>query len=132
MNVQARPSSVMVANVSGRMPPITAQNTALGVMPSAGGPMGFGPGGPLPAPTPWIVYGTYLQWTGGIVVGNPTGGSLGPGTINAAAFYINGQSFELGNYLPLTGGVIGGPLTVNGAFVVHGTVDGITLDMGTY
>jgi hypothetical protein len=132
MNIQARPSSAMLSKISSRMPPAVTPNQTLGVMPSAGGPMGFGPGGPLPTPTPWIAYGTYLQWSGGIVIGNPSGGNLGPGSINATAFYINGASFDLGNYLPLSGGIIGGPLTVNGAFVVHGTVDGIALDMGTY
>jgi hypothetical protein len=94
--------------------------------PLAGIPVGYGPGGPLPPPTAWTQYGTYLQWNGGVVVGNPTGGSLGPGSINATAYFVNGASFDLGNYLPLTGGIITGPV------VFQGTVDGLSLDMGTF
>jgi hypothetical protein len=100
--------------------------------PSSTASMGFGPGGPLPAPTPWTSFGSWINYTGGVVVGTPTGGTLGPGTINAMAYYVNGTPFDLGNYLPLSGGIIGGPLTVNGAFTVNGLVDGIHLDMGSY
>lgn len=95
------------------------------------GPLGYGPGGPLPSPSPWTFYGSWLSFNGGIVVGAPAGGNQGPGTINAIAFYINGAPFDLGNYLPLTGGTVGGPLTVNGTFTVNGTVN-LTLDPGTY
>jgi hypothetical protein len=102
------------------------------IMPTSAGPMGFGPGGPLPTPTQWISYGTFLQWSGGIVVGNPTGSGMGPGSINATSFFINGQPFDLGNYLPLAGGIIGGNLTIDGNTVFMGTVDGVTLDMGTF
>jgi hypothetical protein len=100
--------------------------------PSSVGPIGFGPGGPLPAPTPWIAFGTYLQWGGGVVVGNPTGSGLGPGTINATAYYLNGQPFELGNYLPLSGGIITGPTTFQGPVTFTSTIDGLILDMGTF
>ena len=103
------------------------------VTPLSAGQMGFGPGGPLPAPTPWTTYGTWLQWSGGIVLGNPTGGNMGPGSINVTSYFINGAPFDLGNYLPLTGGIIGGSLTINGALtVVSGPVNGLVLDMGTY
>jgi hypothetical protein len=94
--------------------------------------IGFGPGGPLPAPTPWITFGSWIQYAGGVVVGNPTGGNLGPGTINAAAYFINGVQYDLADYLPLTGGVIGGNLTVNGVFTVNGSVNNITIDAGTF
>lgn len=96
-------------------------------------PLGFGPGGPQPAPAAWTNNGSWIYYGGGVVVGpSTTGGNLGPGSINANAFFINGEPFELGNYLPLAGGTIAGPLTVNGAFVVKSTVDGIHIDMGTF
>lgn len=102
------------------------------ITPFSSAPMGLGPGGPLPAPTPWTTYGSYLLWNGGIVVGNPTGGNMGPGTINATAYFVNSTPFDLGNYLPVTGGIINGSLTVNGPFIADSTVDGITIDMGTF
>jgi hypothetical protein len=92
---------------------------------------GFGPGGPNPTSSPWVSFGSWIQYTGGVVVGDPTGGNLGPGTVNSHAYFIDGVQYDLANYLPLTGGIIGGPLTVNGAFVIHSTCDGITIDMGT-
>lgn len=95
-------------------------------------PLGYGPGGPLPTPTPWIQYGTAVQWSGGVVVGNPPGGDMGPGAVNADAYFVNGAPFDLGNYLPLTGGTIAGPLTIQGAALFQGTVDGLTFDEGTF
>jgi hypothetical protein len=95
-------------------------------------PIGFGPGGPNPTTTPWISYGSWIDYDGGVVIGNPAGGNMGPGTINAQAFFTNGTQYDLASYLPLTGGIISGGLTVNGAFVIKSTCDGITLDMGTY
>jgi hypothetical protein len=56
---------------------------------------------------------------GGVVVGTPTGGSLGVGTVNATAYYQNGTSLG-STYAPLasptfTGnGTFGGNVTVNG------------------
>jgi hypothetical protein len=95
--------------------------------------IGFGPGGPLPSPSPWRVLGGYIDYVaGGVVVGTPTGGNLGPGTLNAVGLYINGLSFNLNNYLPLAGGTITGPLTINGNFTMNGVTDGIILDMGTF
>ena len=80
--------------------------------------MGFGPGGPLPAPSPWTTYGSWIKYLGGVVVGNPTGGQLGLGTINATGYFINGVPFDLNNYLPLSGsGTVGGQLTLNGPLV---------------
>jgi hypothetical protein len=95
-------------------------------------PMGFGPGGPLPAPTQWTNYGSWILYLGGVVVGTPTGSNKGPGSINATSYYVNGVPFDVSNYLPLSGGVITGNLTVNGLFLAAGTVDGIVLDMGTF
>jgi hypothetical protein len=95
--------------------------------------MGIGPGGPLPIPSPWSVSSGYITYTtGGVVVGTPTGGNQGPGTLNAANLFVNGISVDVANFLPLTGGTIGGPLTVNGNFTVVGTTNGVTLDMGTF
>jgi hypothetical protein len=102
------------------------------ISPFSGIPVGYGPGGPLPAPTPWTYYGSYLGWNGGLVIGNPTGGNQGPGTVNANAFFTNGQPFSLGGYMPLTGGVISGTLAVNGLATFNGGVSGVVIDMGTF
>jgi hypothetical protein len=98
---------------------------AMSATPFTNAPLGFGPGGPLPAPTPWTTYGSWVTFSGGVVVGSPTGGNKGPGTINASNYFINGSSFNINNYLPLTGGTISGPLTVTG-------VVNMTLDMGVF
>src|SRR5262245_40227450 len=96
-------------------------------------PIGFGPGGPLPPPAPWIIHGSWISYLGGVVIGNPTGGNKGPGTINASSVFQNGVHLDVSNFLPLTGGTVG-PLTVNGAFTVAPgwVTDGVILDMGTY
>ena len=95
--------------------------------------IGFGPGGPLPAPSPWTSYGHYIFYgNGGIVVGTPTGGNQGPGTLNAVNLYINGLSIDPGNFLQLSGGTVNGNLTINGSFTMNGPVDGVTLDMGIF
>lgn len=47
--------------------------------------------GPLPFASPWYDYGPYIFYkNGGVIVGNPTGGNKGVGTINAEDLYING------------------------------------------
>src|SRR5215468_5061364 len=84
-------------------------------------PLGFGPGGPLPVPSPWTNYGTYIGYgIGGVIVGTPTGGQKGPGTLNAQNIYVNGVSINPGDFLPLTGGTITGNLTINGGFTLSG------------
>lgn len=121
-------------NVDPRLPQVRTNvpSAFSSVSPMIASPVGLGPGGPLPAPSPWTLHGSWIDFAGGVVIGNPTGGNLGPGTINVLAYYVNGAPFDLSNFLPLSGGIVGGPLTVNGAFVVHSTVDGINIDMGTY
>lgn len=56
-----------------------------------GGPGGGGPG-PQPTPSPWVPVGaSAIQYGGAVLVGAPTGGSQGAGTINAAGgYYLNG------------------------------------------
>lgn len=76
--------------------------------------LGSGAGGPLTAPTPWTQYTGYLGYAGGIIVGNPTGGNQGPGTINSAAIYVNGTQILPNNYLKLAGGTMTGILTLSG------------------
>lgn len=52
---------------------------------------------------------------GAIVLGNPTGGSEGAGTLNAQGLYVNGQLVTTGGpFLPLTGGTLTGNLTLAG------------------
>ena len=107
-----------------------------GIVPYTPAPIGFGPGGPLPAPTPWTLFGTYITFkTGGVVVGTPSGGSFGPGTLNATNLLINGVSINPNNFLQLTGGTINGPFTINTGPVTFGpgvVINGAVLDMGTY
>lgn len=64
--------------------------------PTSGIPIGYGPGGPLPNPTPWTNYGSYVQYGYGVVVGQPSGGNLGPGSINASSLFINGVPISTG------------------------------------
>jgi hypothetical protein len=75
--------------------------------------LGSGAGGPLSAPTPWIQYTGYLQYSGGIVVGAPTGTNEGAGTINAAGVYANGVQILPTIYLPLAGGTMTGPIALS-------------------
>jgi hypothetical protein len=76
--------------------------------------LGSGAGGPLSAPTPWIQYTGYLQYSGGVVVGAPTGGNQGAGTINAVAVYASGVPVIPNSYVKLTGGTMTGILTLSG------------------
>ncbi len=50
-------------------------------------------GGPLPVSSPWLNYGSYVYWRGGVVVGSPAGGNTGNGTVNAQQYYVNGVTF---------------------------------------
>jgi hypothetical protein len=76
--------------------------------------LGAGAGGPLSPPTPWIQYTGYLQYSGGIVVGNPTGGNLGAGIVNASGVYANGVQVLPNSYVKLAGGTMTGILTLSG------------------
>lgn len=58
--------------------------------------LGSGPGGPLPAPSPWVNSGTYLSYAYGVVIGKPTGGNQGNGSLNVTSLYINGAQFGPG------------------------------------
>lgn len=75
--------------------------------------LGSGAGGPLTAPDPWIRYTGYLGYTGGLVLGNPTGGNKGPGALNTQTIYINGSLLNPGLYLLLSGGIMTGVLTLS-------------------
>ena len=78
------------------------------------GILGAGAGGPLTAPTPWILHSGYLSYGGGIVIGNPTGGNQGNGAINTQSIYINGVQFNIADYVPVAGGNMTGFLTLSG------------------
>ena len=82
------------------------------VTPAVSSPLGFGFGGPQPQPPPWVSEGQYIQYQGGVVVGQPTGGNEGPGTLNAQGLFINGVSVSA-TYLPLAGGTLTGPLILS-------------------
>jgi hypothetical protein len=72
--------------------------------------LGAGAGGPLTAPSPWLVSSGWITYPGGIVVGSPSGGNKGAGVLNTADLYVNGVHFLPALYLPLTGGTLSGPL----------------------
>jgi hypothetical protein len=75
--------------------------------------LGSGAGGPLSVPTPWIIGSGYIAYPfGGIVVGNPTGGAKGVGSVNAQSYYINGTLVDLTKYVLWTGGAMQGVLTL--------------------
>jgi hypothetical protein len=84
--------------------------------------LGFGPPGLQPAPSPWVIYGSYISYGGGVVIGAPVGGNQGPGTINAKSVFINGQPFAATNFLPVAGGTVAGGLTVNGGLTAVGGI----------
>jgi hypothetical protein len=74
--------------------------------------LGSGAGGPLSPPTPWIQYAGYIQYPGGVVVGNPIGGNKGNGTVNVQSYYLNGSIVNLASYLLLAGGTMTGELVL--------------------
>jgi hypothetical protein len=74
--------------------------------------LGSGAGGPLSPPTPWIQYTGYLNYSGGVVVGVPSGGNKGSGAINAQALFVNGVQLIVSNYLAIAGGTMTGVLTL--------------------
>jgi hypothetical protein len=77
--------------------------------------LGSGAGGPLSPPTPWIQFAGYVLYPYGVVIGNPTGGNKGPGTLNLQnGIYLNGTIVDLTKFLLLTGGTLSGPLTLYG------------------
>ena len=90
-------------------------------MPEAATPfeqvLGAGAGGPLTAPTPWTVQkdvtSAYITYPAGVVIGNPTGGNKGIGTLNLQTLYLNGTLLNLANYVLLTGGTMTGILTLS-------------------
>ncbi|HXB10996.1 MAG TPA: hypothetical protein VNZ45_03340, partial [Bacteroidia bacterium] len=73
-------------------------------------------GGPGPPPQPWMSDGGFVISNDGalLIPRNVLGGSMGAGTINASAIYINGQQIvsPVGLYLPITGGTLTGPLVL--------------------
>ena len=70
-----------------------------------GGP-GTG-GGPGPVPDPWTVNGNAISYAGCVLIpASVTGGCEGSGSINIAAFYVNGVAVA---------GVVAAGITVAGA-----------------
>ena len=90
-------------------------------MPEAATPfeqvLGAGAGGPLTAPTPWVVgkdaTSAYIAYSAGVVIGNPTGGNQGIGALNLQTLYLNVALVNLANYVLLTGGTMTGILTLS-------------------
>lgn len=72
--------------------------------------LGSGAGGPLTAPSPWVTYEGYVQYGGGVAVGNVA--NMGNGALNTATLYINGVLVNLGLYFPFTGGTFTGIVTL--------------------
>lgn len=72
--------------------------------------LGSGAGGPLPPVSPWRDWGGWIQYLGGVVIGN--GVQQGPGTLNVAGYFINNQPFNFSTVLPIAGGTMTGPITL--------------------
>ena len=51
---------------------------------------------PGPPPDPWIVNGATISYGGAVIVGAPTGGGQGNGSINAQSIYVNGVAVSAG------------------------------------
>jgi hypothetical protein len=81
-------------------------------------------GGPGAPPQPWVVNGATIRYDGCVMVpSNVVNGDTGLGTINTNALYVKGVQFvnPVGNYLPLTGGALSGPLVIlNPAYLQMG------------
>jgi hypothetical protein len=54
--------------------------------------LGYANAGPGPMPDPWITSHNSITYLYNIIVGTPTGGAAGNGTINAQDLFINGVS----------------------------------------
>lgn len=76
--------------------------------------LGSGPGGPLAIPTPWIQHVGWINYPGGVVIGTPTLGQQGNGSLNLQSLFLNGVIVNLALYLQLTGGTMTGPLILSG------------------
>lgn len=53
--------------------------------------------GPGPMPDPWTVNGAVISYPGAVLVGTPTGGQQGAGSLNAQALYVNGVAVTSGS-----------------------------------
>ena len=89
---------------------------------------------------------TTLNPTGGLLIGSPTGGAQGTGTINAAGLFVNGVAVGVGsgsvtsvNATSTVSGLSfsGGPITTSGTLTLSGTLGvssggtGVTTSTGT-
>jgi hypothetical protein len=74
--------------------------------------LGSGAGGPLTAPTPWLLGMGYIYYPNAVVIGNPAGLNKGIGTLNVKVLYIDGALVNLSQYFPYTGGTVTGPITL--------------------
>jgi hypothetical protein len=75
--------------------------------------LGSGAGGPLTAPTPWVSTGGGVYFGGAALLGSASGGLQTPGSLNCQGLYINGVAINTSNFLPVTGGTMGGPLILS-------------------
>jgi len=93
--------------------PFPAPQATVSPASSSGSIAGMNVAGPQPQPDPWTIEGHAVYYTGAMVIGNPTGGVKGDGTLNAESFYVNGKLYDPNVFLPLAGGTLTGPLIQN-------------------
>ena len=106
----------IVQNGQGRRTTVGALNSSGGIFPSLavtgnatiGGTLGVTGNSTFSGTLGVSGAGTF----GSLVVGSPTGGNEGAGTINATGLYINGTSIGTGPFLPLSGGTMTGTITL--------------------
>lgn len=84
----------------------------LAISPAAavGQPSSIAPVGPQPQPDPWTIRGPSVSYAYALVIGSPTGGPMGDGTINAQEFYVNGSKHDPAMFAQLSGATMVGPL----------------------
>lgn len=92
---------------------ISPKPTGPSVSPAAAGQSpGLGIVGPQPKPDPWTVKGSSVWYAYSLVIGNPTGGQMGDGTINAVELYINGSRHNPAMFAQLIGATFTGPVVL--------------------
>ena len=66
--------------------------------------------GPQAPPNPWVQHGDFIDYKRGVVVGEPPGGNMGDGTLNARGLFVDGVPVTFGDFVDETGDTMTGDL----------------------